>query len=126
MKRVKLIAAAGSMSIAALLWQRPSPADQAPKVEPAQTRGSVRFIQLPELEPDLPPGAARDAVQVNCGACHSTRYITIQPPLTRETWVAEVTKMRKTYGAPVPEEQVNAIVDYLFAVRGAPAPTPSP
>jgi hypothetical protein len=121
MRRLAMIAAGGTLAFAALLVQRPSLAGQSPKVEPAQTRGSVRFIQLPEMEAELPPGVARDAVLVNCGSCHSTRYITIQPRLTREAWVAVVTKMRKTYGAPVPEEQVNAIVDYVFAVRGAPA-----
>ena len=84
-----------------------------------QTRGSVRLVTLPEFEPDLPAGASRNTVVVACGACHSTRYITNQPPLSRETWVAEVTKMRKTYGAPVAEDRVNEIVDYCFAIRGA-------
>lgn len=115
---VTLVVTFGPRAFSGAAPSKPEPA----KPDPAQTRGSVRFIELPEVEPDLPPGAARDAVLVNCVACHSTRYITIQPPLTRETWVAEVTKMRKTFGAPVPEEQVNAIVDYLVAVRGAPSP----
>ena len=50
--------------------------------------------------------------------CHTPRYVLEQPPLPRKTWQAEVDKMRKTYGAPVPDEDVPPIVDYLVAVRG--------
>ena len=81
-------------------------------------KGTVRTMRLPEFEPELPEGKARNTVVVVCGTCHSTRYIMIQPPLPRETWVAEVTKMQKTYGAPVPPDKVEEIVDYLVAVRG--------
>jgi hypothetical protein len=80
--------------------------------------GTVRTLRLPEFEPDLPEGKARNTVVVACGVCHSTRYITIQPPLTRETWVAEVTKMQKTFGAPIPPDKVEEIIDYLVTVRG--------
>jgi hypothetical protein len=55
--------------------------------------------------------------------CHSTRYITMQPAFPRAVWVAEVDKMRKTFGAPVTEEQAKTIVDYLVAIRGT-KPTP--
>jgi hypothetical protein len=66
----------------------------------------------------LPEGKARNTVVVACGVCHSTRYIMIQPPLSRETWVAEVTKMQKTFGAPIPLDKVDEILDYLVTVRG--------
>ena len=94
----------------------PNPAARADKA--AAGPGTVRTLRLPEFEPDLPEGKGRSTVVVVCGSCHSTRYITIQPPLTRETWVAEVTKMQKTYGAPVPADKVEEIVNYLVAVRG--------
>jgi len=83
--------------------------------------GTVRTLRLPEFEPDLPEGKGRNTVVVVCGSCHSTRYITIQPPLSRETWAAEVTKMQKTFGAPVPPDKAGEILDYLVAVRGTPA-----
>jgi hypothetical protein len=66
----------------------------------------------------LPPGPGRETVVVMCAVCHSTRYITIQPPLSRETWSAEVTKMQKTFGVLIPDENAGQIVDYLVAVRG--------
>jgi hypothetical protein len=66
----------------------------------------------------LPPAPGRETVLALCATCHTPEYITLQPPLSRETWVAEVTKMRTTYSAPVPEDKVDEIVEYLVAVRG--------
>jgi hypothetical protein len=85
---------------------------------PASRAGTVRTLSLPTFEPDIPDAPGRKTVIVACGVCHSTRYITIQPPLSRDTWVAEVTKMRKTFGAPIPDDKVGEILDYLVAVRG--------
>jgi hypothetical protein len=81
--------------------------------------GAVKTLRLPEMQADLPDAPGRATVTVLCSACHSTRYITNQPPLPRETWIAEVTKMQKTYGAPVPDDKVAEIIDYLVAVRGS-------
>jgi hypothetical protein len=48
-----------------------------------------------------------------CNTCHSTRYITMQPPLPAETWTAEVNKMMKTYGASIPDDATQKIIHYL-------------
>jgi len=96
----------------------PGAAGRRPGDADAAAKATVRTLRLPEFEPELPAGKARNTVVVVCGSCHSTRYIMIQPPLTRETWVAEVTKMQKTFGAPVPPDKVEEIVDYLVTVRG--------
>jgi hypothetical protein len=39
----------------------------------------------------------------------------MQPPLPGATWEAEVTKMMKTYGAPIPEAASKKITAYLQA-----------
>jgi hypothetical protein len=39
----------------------------------------------------------------------------MQPPLPAATWEAEVNKMVKTLGAPIPEESAKKIVLYLQA-----------
>ena len=39
----------------------------------------------------------------------------MQPPLPAATWEAEVTKMRKTLGAPIPDASAALIVKYLQA-----------
>ena len=53
-----------------------------------------------------------------CTACHSADYIITQPrglPDPMAFWTAEVNKMRHSYGAPVEESDVQAIVAYLVA-----------
>jgi hypothetical protein len=37
----------------------------------------------------------------------------MQPPLPAATWEAEVTKMRKTFGATIPDEATAKIIGYL-------------
>lgn len=63
--------------------------------------------------PDLAPGNGKDIVQIYCRFCHSTVYITMQPPLPSATWNAEVLKMINVYGAPIPEDTAKQIVEYL-------------
>ncbi len=67
----------------------------------------------PSLTPELAAGEGRVEVQSFCMTCHSTRYITMQPTLPGATWDAEVTKMIKAYGAPIPEETAKKIAAYL-------------
>lgn len=83
---------------------------KAPPPEPVQARA------IPDVV--LPDAPGKDKVESSCVACHTTRYVTEQPPLRRATWQAEVDKMRTTFGAPVAPDDVPAIVDYLVAVRG--------
>ena len=55
-----------------------------------------------------------------CGTCHSADYIRYQPPgEPRAFWEAEVLKMRKAYGAPIPAQFVDPIADYLEKTYGA-------
>jgi mono/diheme cytochrome c family protein len=67
----------------------------------------------PSLTPELAEGDGRQEVQSFCAICHSTRYITMQPPLPGTTWEAEVSKMIKTYGAPIPDATAKKITAYL-------------
>jgi len=78
----------------------------------------VHSIVVPQDEPKLPEGAGRQEFVAQCRTCHSSRYVTSQPAFTRKAWEAEVTKMMKTYGAPVPPAQVSSIVDYLVILNG--------
>lgn len=53
-------------------------------------------------------------VRARCSACHSVDYIVMNSPfLTRAAWEAEVRKMMKVMGAPIPEQDVPPLVDYL-------------
>ena len=83
-----------------------------------EVRGTKHILHMPEVPFELPAGPGKDVVTLYCGACHTQRYILLQPPFPKETWVNEVTKMRKNYSAPIPDEKVEEIVNYLVSVRG--------
>ena len=81
---------------------------------PSETDGaSYNVAAYPLYPPELAPGEGREATESYCSTCHSTRYITMQPPLPAETWVAEVNKMVKVMGQPIPEEAQPVIIKYL-------------
>ena len=69
--------------------------------------------EYPIYYPDLAPGAGKDDVENDCELCHSPRYITMQPPMPAEQWAEEVNKMRKTYGANIPDDAAKRIIAYL-------------
>jgi mono/diheme cytochrome c family protein len=67
----------------------------------------------PSFAPELAEGEGKQEVRSFCVTCHGTRYITMQPPLPGATWEAEVNKMMKVYGAPIPEAAAKKIAAYL-------------
>jgi hypothetical protein len=79
-----------------------------------ETDGATYSVAaFPLYPPELAPGEGREAVQSYCVTCHSTRYITMQPPLPAETWVTEVNKMVKVMGQPIPDDVQPVIIKYL-------------
>ena len=55
-----------------------------------------------------------DKVENNCAACHTLAYIPMNSVyLNGAGWDAEVTKMRKAFGAPIDDDDASAIADYL-------------
>ena len=92
-----------------------------PQPPPGATRPSspVHSISLPHDEAFAPPGPGRPAFVTACIVCHSTRYITSQPPFSRLVWKGIVEKMIHNYGAHVTAPQAAEIVDYLAATNGA-------
>lgn len=77
---------------------------------------------LPPEKPVFKAGAGAELAQANCLICHSSEYLTSQPPLTRDQWKASVTKMQQKYGAPVSAEAVEPLLDYLVRSYGKTAP----
>ncbi len=73
---------------------------------------------LYSITANLPEAPGYKAFQNNCMSCHSARYVQMQPNLSEKTWLALVTKMQKSFGAPVPDSSVAEIVQYLVAIRG--------
>ena len=56
--------------------------------------------------------------QAMCLTCHSAEYMKTQPVSSRTYWQGSVTKMQKTFGAPIPDDMVPALVDYLVKTYG--------
>lgn len=76
-------------------------------------------VDLPYGETEFPGGAAATAINKNCTACHSPGMVLNQPNLPKATWEGVVHKMIAVYKAPVPDEDVPAIVAYLASTKGA-------
>ena len=73
-----------------------------------------RTYQLPDGVTELLPGPGQDVAENNCLACHSSDYISTQPrKLGKVFWQAEVTRMRKAFGAEITDDDAKIIVDYL-------------
>jgi hypothetical protein len=81
-------------------------------------------FNLPPETARLKPGPGAELTTSQCLFCHSADYIGTQPPLTRSVWLAEVTKMRQKYGAPIPTNKVDAVVEYLVKNYGKEYPAP--
>jgi hypothetical protein len=69
----------------------------------------------PQYAVELAEGEGRAETAAFCNSCHSSRYITMQPPLPAAAWDAEVTKMRKAFGAPISDASAALITKYLQA-----------
>ena len=82
-------------------------------VAPATSDGNFSAASYPSFPVELAEGEGRAETQSFCAMCHSARYITMQPPLPAATWEAEVNKMIKTFGAPIPETSAKKIISYL-------------
>lgn len=72
-----------------------------------------RVSSYPLHPPELEAGDGKAETEAYCSVCHGTRYITMQPPLPAATWDAEVTKMKKTFGATIPDEVAPKVTRYL-------------
>ena len=79
----------------------------------ASTDATYDAGQYPIYYPELAAGDGKDDVENNCELCHSPRYITMQPVLPAQAWTDEVNKMRKTYGASIPDDTAQKIIQYL-------------
>lgn len=77
-------------------------------------------IALPPDTAKLRAGTGADLANRQCLTCHSADYVSVQPPgKPLAFWKAEVEKMKKVYGAPIPDEQIEPIAQYLTREYGA-------
>ena len=84
----------------------------------AEQQSSTHSIQLPDMKFDLAEGPGREKVTSYCAVCHGVEYIPMQPKLSKAQWTGTVTKMIKTFGAPIPQEDADTIINYLSTAYG--------
>ncbi len=59
-------------------------------------------------------------VMQKCTICHSAQYAEYQPPNTPKAyWTSQVLRMKNNFNAPVTDEEVPVIVEYLNSTYGA-------
>ena len=76
------------------------------------------LLSLNSVVTKLPEAPGYSTFQTNCTSCHSARYVQMQPNFSEKTWTALVTKMQKTFGAPIPDSSIKEIVEYLVTIKG--------
>jgi len=83
----------------------------------AATKTYVSPPDSVQLKASALPGYAR--AQAVCSNCHSAEYMLYQPPTAaRPYWDAMVKRMKAVFKAPVPDDDVPVIVDYLVKTYG--------
>ena len=70
-------------------------------------------ITLPSDPMGYAPGPGSEIASAYCLICHSAEYVYMQPPHDPEKWREIVHKMQKVFGAPIPDDKIDALVDYL-------------
>ncbi|HYE35200.1 cytochrome c [Methylocaldum sp.] len=67
----------------------------------------------------LKEGAGRETVMANCVMCHSIDYIPMNSPFMKKAdWQATIDKMVKVMGAPISQDDIPVILDYLTKYYG--------
>lgn len=79
-----------------------------------------KSIELPVSTRVFPgDSAGAKAANAYCLMCHSYGMVETQPTLSKAAWLAEVGKMKNAFKAPIPQDQVQVIADYIAQLKGA-------
>lgn len=112
---MSLVFSVAMLSLAcAVAWWDSARADSASsKKAVASRQWAIVRVELPANEEPFPPGIGADIASSQCLICHSAGMVLTQPPLKKDEWRAEIVKMRTAYGAPIPDDQVEGLSEYL-------------
>ena len=86
--------------------------------KPSEVVKNDSVTNLNAIITELPDKPGYASFKQNCMSCHSARYIQMQPNLPEKTWTAIVTKMQKSFGAPIADSSAQEIVQYLVSIKG--------
>lgn len=92
-----------------------------PRVHKTVAPSSVVKITMPgDLSFDYKRGPGQQVAQTYCLTCHSSGYVSMQPPMDAEHWAKTVAKMRKAYGMQISDADATKVADYLGTAYGPP------
>ena len=90
------------------------------KVHAATAQTIVKITMPGDLSYAYKAGPGQVVAQTYCLTCHSSGYVTMQPPMDAAHWSKTVTKMRKLYGMQISDDDAAKVADYLGAEYGVP------
>ena len=79
---------------------------------------SSKGIQMPYVAFPMKEGKGMYATKGRCNMCHSWGYIINQGKQSRKFWERKVIKMITVFKAPIKQEDIKPVVDYLYANYG--------
>ena len=115
---VKSVVAITVMASGVAWWRSANAGPPAGKQDVPPPQWPIVKVELPAGDETFPPGAGATIAASQCLICHSAGMVLQQPPLTKDEWRAEIAKMRSAYGAPIPEDQIEALSEYLKNING--------
>jgi len=81
----------------------------------AQLEGDVK---VPYIDFPMKKGKGEYSTRGKCNMCHSFGYVINQGEQSKAFWREKTLKMIKVFNAPIRLEDVDIVVDYLYANYG--------
>lgn len=75
-------------------------------------------VDLPASTASFPPGPGSE-LSGKCLICHSAGMVLRQPLMSEAEWRTEITKMRKVYGAPLLDADIEPLTAYMTRVNAS-------
>ena len=75
-------------------------------------------VEVPYISYEIKMGKGFEAVQANCLMCHSFGYVLNQGPQSRVFWAKKIDKMITHFKAPMSDDDVKIITNYLYTYYG--------
>jgi cytochrome c5 len=85
---------------------------------PEDSKAARVSVDLPASQSLFPQGDGAEIANAQCLICHSAGMVLRQPALTQDQWTREINKMRNSFGAPLPADQVKPLARYLYGING--------
>lgn len=84
-------------------------------VSPALAADDTVSIQLPPDYLQYKPGKGVELANQYCVMCHAADYVYMQPLQDKDKWVGVIKKMKRVFGCPVEDKDIDALAEYLAA-----------